>query len=274
LAFDGKDKVVLWNRAAELFFGESSSEAIGKTLARVVGRDAAQALKAVKGKAGVGKTTPITFGAFDGPRQLDVECLPAAAPWAALFLGTELASPQGAAAVRAVPTPRPRRQHLSPAGRLLAQQDLNEELQSRNEELETVNEELQSLNEELSAMEEELRGLGEVSQSANNFLTLLLDTSPDVLIACDADNRVSFWSKAAVQRYRLSPAQAIGADLFDLVPALADAPLQAAAVKARKAGRGLRVAVMHEGVEHVFDPLPATPGKRRGYLLRVLTSAA
>jgi chemotaxis methyl-accepting protein methylase len=157
---------------------------------------------------------------------------------------------------------------------LLAQQDLNEELQSRNEELETVNEELQSLNDELSTMEEQMRGLGEESRRANDFLSLLLNTSPDVLIACDAENRVTFWNRAAIKRYRLSPAQAVGGELFDLVPALGTTPLRAAARKARSAGRGNRVAVEKGGIEYVFDPLPPGTGKRRSYLLRVRAKRA
>jgi two-component system CheB/CheR fusion protein len=152
--------------------------------------------------------------------------------------------------------------------RFRAQQDLNEELQSRNEELETVNEELQSLNDELSTMEEQMRGLGEESKRANDFLRLLLDTSSDVLVACDEDNRVTFWNKAAIKRFRLSPAQAVGGELFDLVPALDTPAVRAAASKVRKAGRGGRVALRVEGAEYIFDPLPAH-GQRRSYLLRV-----
>lgn len=149
-----------------------------------------------------------------------------------------------------------------------ALQDLNEELQSRNEELETVNEELQSLNDELSTMEEQMRGLGEESKRANDFLRLLLDTSSDVLVACDADNRVTFWNKAAIKRFRLSPAQAVGGELFDLVPALDTPALRNASAKVRRAGRGGRVSVKADGAEHIFDPLP-DGGKRRSYLLRV-----
>lgn len=281
VAIDTKDKVLLWNRAAEAFFGEPAAQAIGRTLTRVVGKDTALQFKAAQSNKGVGETSPVECQAFDGPRRLDVECLPAAPPWAALFLGIEAQqakkSKQPVAAVvprqRMARSPAERTRHLTPAARLLAQQDLNEELQSRNEELETVNEELQSLNEEMSAMEEEMRGLGEASQRANNFLTLLLDTSPDVLIACDADNRVAFWSKAAIKRFRLSPAQAVGSELFDLVPALSDAALRAASKKVRQVGGGGRIIVKQDGVEHLFDPLPAGAGKGRGYLLRMRPKA-
>lgn len=151
---------------------------------------------------------------------------------------------------------------------LLEQQDLNEELQSRNEELETVNEELQSLNDELSTMEEQMRGLAEEHRGANDFLRLLLDASNDVLIACDVDNRVTFWNKAAIKRFRLSPIQALGGELFDLVPALDTPPLRAASAKVRKPGRGGRVVVKEPDAEYVLEPLPAA-GKRRRYLLRV-----
>ena len=162
------------------------------------------------------------------------------------------------------------RRKAPPTGeaRFRAQQDLNEELQSRNEELETVNEELQSLNDELSTMEEQMRGLDEESKRANDFLRLLLDTSSDVLVACDADNKVTFWNKAAIKRFRLSPAQAVGGELFDLVPALDTPALRAASLKARKPGRGGRVDLKKDGTEYVFDPLPSK-GKRRSYLLRV-----
>ncbi|HUR24443.1 MAG TPA: chemotaxis protein CheB [Candidatus Thermoplasmatota archaeon] len=152
--------------------------------------------------------------------------------------------------------------------RFRAQQDLNEELQSRNEELETVNEELQSLNDELSTMEEQMRGMDEESKRANAFLHLLLDTSSEVLVACDADNCITFWNKAAIKRFRLSPEQAIGGELFDLVPALATPRLRAASRQARKGGRSRRIAIQQKGVEYVFDPLPGS-GKRRSYLLRV-----
>lgn len=170
---------------------------------------------------------------------------------------------------------RGRHERLARAGkpatgvRVSAQQDLNEELQSRNEELETVNEELQSLNDEMSTMEDEMRGLGEQSRVANDFLRLLLDTSSDVLIACDAENRVTFWNKAAIKRFRLSPAQAVGGELFDLVPALGDAPIRAAVRKVGTPGRSGRVSLKEGATEYLLDPLPAAPGKRRGYLVRV-----
>jgi two-component system CheB/CheR fusion protein len=153
--------------------------------------------------------------------------------------------------------------------KLWAQQDLNDELQSRNEELETVNEELQSLNDEMSAMEEQMRGLGEDSRRTNDFLRLLLDTSPDALIACDANNRVAFWNKAAIKRFRLSPQQAVGSELFELVPALDIPALRAASKKVRLAGRAGRVTLKQEGVEYLFDSLPSGAGNRRSYLLRV-----
>jgi PAS domain S-box-containing protein len=115
---------------------------------------------------------------------------------------------------------------------------------------------------------EQMRGLDEESKLANDFLRLLLDTSSDVLVACDADNRVTFWNKAAIKRFRLSPTQAVGGELFDLVPALSFPALRAASTKVRKPGRGGRVTVKKDGVEYVFDPLPMK-GKRRSYLLRV-----
>jgi len=157
-----------------------------------------------------------------------------------------------------------------PAGEgLAAQQDLNEELQSRNEELETVNEELQSLNDELSTMEEQMRGLGEEARRTNEFLRVLLDTSAEALVACDPDNRVTFWNKEAIRRFRLSPAQAMGGNLLELVPALATPALRAAGKQVRGPGRGGRVEVTKDGVLYVFEPLPHGSSKRRGYLLRV-----
>jgi PAS domain-containing protein len=170
---------------------------------------------------------------------------------------------------RPMPRDAAARAAVTPDERFTAQQDLNDELQSRNEELETVNEELQSLNDEMSAMEEQMRGLGEESRRANDFLRLLLDTSPDVLIACDADDKVLFWSKAAIKRFRLSPQQAVGGKLFDLVPALDHPALRAASRKVRQAGRASRVELTHEGDECLFDSLPGVTGSRRSYLLRL-----
>lgn len=86
-------------------------------------------------------------------------------------------------------------------------------------------------------------------------------------MACDADNRVTFWNKAAVKRYRLSSAQAVGSELFELVPALSTPQLRAACSKVRRAGGG-RASVRAAGVAYVFDPLPGG-GRRRGYLLRI-----
>jgi chemotaxis methyl-accepting protein methylase len=174
-------------------------------------------------------------------------------------------------AVRPHRVPRPR--GVADENGSLAQQDLNEELQSRNEELETVNEELQSLNDELSTMEEQMRGLGEESQRTNDFLRVLLNTSSDILIACDASNRVTFWNRAAIKRYRLSPEQAVGGELFDLVPALGTAAIRAASRKVRAMGKTSRVALKQTGAEYRFDPLPSGAGKRRGYLLRVRVGA-
>jgi two-component system CheB/CheR fusion protein len=269
LAVDAKGKVLMWNRAAEAFFGKSARQVTGKSLAAAVGKTTAAQLKAALGNKGVGQTSPVDCDSVDGPRRLNVECLPAAPPWAALFLGVDARHGAGKATRRDTPARPLRKPHLTPAAKLLAQQDLNDELQSRNEELETVNEELQSLNEEMSAMEEEMRGLGVESQRANNFLRLLLDSSPDVLIACDADNRVAFWSHAAIKRFRLSPEQAVGRDLFDIVPALDDAPLRSAARQVRASRKGGRIALKHGGEEFLFDPLPLEDGKRRSYLLRI-----
>lgn len=174
--------------------------------------------------------------------------------------------------VDATPSPRRNGGHR-PKGdaRYRHQQDLNEELQSRNEELETVNEELQSLNDEMSTMEEQMRGLAQESRLANDFLRLLLDTSPDVLLACDEGNRVTFWNKAAIKRFRLSSAQAVGGELFDLVPALSTPALRAAVRRARSKGPSRRITVKEKGTEYHLDPLPGAGGKRRGYLLRVRT---
>ncbi|HUR61203.1 MAG TPA: chemotaxis protein CheB [Candidatus Thermoplasmatota archaeon] len=158
--------------------------------------------------------------------------------------------------------------------RLGAQQDLNDELQSRNEELETVNEELQSLNDEMSAMEEQMRGLGADAERANDFLRLLLDTSSDAVIACDADDQVLFWSKACIRMFRLSAAQAVGGKLFELVPALDTPAVRSAARKVREAARVGHASVTQEGKELVFDSLPAGGQRRRGYLLRVRSVAA
>lgn len=271
VAIDAKDKVLLWNRAAQTFFGKAPGKALGKPLATAVGLETARQLKATMRNQAPGKAAPVECKAFDGPRILNVECLPGDWPMAALFLGTEMRP----TATELHPSPRRGavqsvrgRPHTADA-RLVAQQDLNDELQSRNEELETVNEELQSLNDAMSAMEEEMRGLGEESRRANDFLRLLLDTSSDVLIACDADNRVAFWNDAAIKAYRLSAQQAVGRELFDLVPALAHAALEAASQKVRTAGRGSRVKVTQGRAQFVFDPLPQGAGKRRGYLLRV-----
>lgn len=171
--------------------------------------------------------------------------------------------------------PAPVRARAGPGdAKLWAQQDLNDELQSRNEELETVNEELQSLNDEMSAMEEQMRGLGEESRRTNDFLRLLLDTSPDALIACDASNKVAFWNKAAIKRFRLSPQQAVGSELFELVPALDMPALRAASRKVRQAGRAGRVTLRQDGLEYLFDSLPAVAGNRRSYLLRVRPTSA
>ncbi len=205
----------------------------------------------------------------DGPGVEAPASSPGTSPALGRRRGTRSSVAAGGASFAAVP-PRLSAGETS----FLAQQNLNEELQSRNEELETVNEELQSLNDEMSTMEEKMSGLGEESRRANDFLRLLLDTSPDPLIACDANNRVTFWSKAAVKRFRLSSMQAVGGELFDLVPALGVAALRAASSKVHKAGRGGRVVVKQGGFEYLFDPLPSTgAGKRRGYLLRVRTKA-
>jgi two-component system CheB/CheR fusion protein len=271
LSIDAKDKVLLWNRAAETFFGKAAKQAMGKTLSKLVGNAAARHLKAVmKGKV-PGQAIPVGFHSVDGPRLLEVECLAAAPPAVALFLGVQARQDAvGPSPSRRVGPIRPAgARRLTAEARLLAQQDLNDELQSRNEELETVNEELQSLNDAMSAMEDEMRSLGEESRRANEFLRLLLDTSSDVLIACDADNRVAFWNKAAIKQYGLSPAQAVGHELFDLVPALGQASLQAASRKIRAAGRDGGMKLTQDSTEYVFDPILAGAGRRRSYLLRV-----
>lgn len=267
VAVDAKGRVVAWNRAARDLFGKAAGQALGKTLGRAVGARTARQLQATLRERGTGHTLPVRCDGPGGQRWLDVECVAAEPPATALFLGT--AAPLAEPRPQARPAARGRARHATAEARFQAQQDLNEELQSRNEELETVNEELQSLNDELSAMEEQMRSLAETSRRANDFLRHLLDTASKAFIACDADNRILFWNKAAVKRFRLSSAQAVGGKLFDLVPALDQAPLRAAARKVRQPGRNGHVTVARGGVEYMFDPLPSEPGSGRNYLLRV-----
>ncbi len=271
VAIDAKGDVVLWNRAAQAFFGKPAGKVVGHPLAGAVGAATARQLMATMRNPIPGQAIPVECESLEGRRVLDIECMPGVAPAVVLFLGSEVRSER----IKAAPEDHQGIVRLTRAtprtaeAKLLAQQDLNDELQSRNEELETVNEELQSLNDAMSAMEDEMRGLGEESRRANDFLRLLLDTSEDVLVACNADNQVVFWNDAAIKAYRLSSAQAVGHELFELLPAMAVAPLKAAAAKARKAGRAGGVKVAHGGSDYLFDPLPSGAAKRRGYLLRV-----
>lgn len=110
------------------------------------------------------------------------------------------------------------------------QQTLNEELQSANEELETTNEELQSANEELATLNEEIRTRGEELERVSLFLRAILDNAFDAVISCDRHNKITFWSRAATKVFRLSEAQAVGEDLFTLVPVI-DVPAVRAAIR-------------------------------------------
>ncbi|MES2154730.1 MAG: chemotaxis protein CheB [bacterium] len=271
VAIDRKGNVELWNPAAQALFGKRQAQVMGKPLVGAVGDETARQLRATMRNPVPQQAVPVECTGVGGRRILEVECLPGAAAGSTVFLGSEVrpevsmpVAQTYEGLVRAGRRPPP-----TAAAKLLAQQDLNDELQSRNEELETVNEELQSLNDAMSSMEDEMRGLGEEARRANDFLRLLLDTSSDVLIACNADNRVAFWNDAAIKAYHLSSVQAVGKELFGLLPSLAHAPLKVASRKARASGRTGRVKVLHGGLEYSFDPLSSRSGSRRGYLLRV-----
>ncbi len=264
--------VVSWNRAAEDFFGMLAGQAIGKSLPNAVGAKVARQLRAAM-KAGTGEGTQVVVEDEGprGPRRLHVECLSASPPTAVLFLAT---TSHGAG-----PTPKPSQEvrhmvrvgGLYPAsGALLrSPQDLTQELHWRSDEMEILNDELLSINDEFSASEAATRAaLGRWSGS-DTMLRQVIDTASRPFILCDSENVVVIWNTAAVRMYGLSSLQAVGKELFGLVPALNRVALRTASSRARKPGPSRASHFVQDGTEYSIDPMAARAGKRRHYLLRV-----
>lgn len=270
LAISRSGDVVLWNRAAEDFFGVVAGQAMGRSLAKAVGTETARQLRAVMNAGRQGGNVIHAEGRGpSGLRKLTLECLPAKAPAAFLFLATprpvESTSFQRG---RPMVNLKPRRPFSG--ARRRSPSELQDELQWRSEELETLSEELEGLTEELSAVEAAAERGARVAARSDAMLRRVLDKAARPFILCDPKNLVLLWNHAAVKRYGLSSAQAVGKDLFRLVPALDDRPLRLATGKARKKGTSGSLRLTQKGEQFLVDPFPA-PGRGRSYLLRVGT---
>jgi PAS domain S-box-containing protein len=165
--------------------------------------------------------------------------------------------------VKSGPRQRPSGVHARPP------KDLAEELRWRSDELETVNEELTSINDELSAAERAAQGAARRAQRSDRLLRQTLDTAARPFILCNPDNRIVLWNRAAARRYGLSAVQAVGKELFALLPGLDHRALRKACLKARTAEGARPESVTQGGERYLVDPFPGLASGRRHYLLRV-----
>jgi PAS domain S-box-containing protein len=151
--------------------------------------------------------------------------------------------------------------------------ELAKELHWRSDELETLNEELRSLNDELAVAEATHRGIRRAAKRADTKLRQVIDTAARPFILCDSDDVVVLWNRAAAIRYGLSSMQAVGSDLFAVVPSLDNRPLRDACFKAAGRRKPGTWRVTQKGRQYLVDTVPSEAGKRRHYLLRVGSTA-
>lgn len=104
----------------------------------------------------------------------------------------------------------------------------NEELRSLNEELESSKEELQSLNEELSTVNQQLEIKLHELEISNSDLQNLLISSDIATICLDQSLRIKWFAPAAQKQFRFI-ASDIGRPISDLLSAIEDSELIAAA---------------------------------------------
>lgn len=247
---NARHRIMLWNKAAAAFFGVSSPDALGKTASQVVGPKFWDALCQAVEDAGSSKRSPGVTRLGHGPnvadqRYLDLDWIEFTGPHESrngfLFVAVDATDrhrrekvPSGRERtnekvlmrnIGAEEALRSAHEELHVVNEQLQstsqeQQTLNEELESRNEELETVNEELQSLNEELNTLNEEVGTRIAEADRLTAFLGTVLDLSPVSIIGCDTKDRVTSWNEMATKEFRLSEDQAMGKDLFELLPVL------------------------------------------------------
>lgn len=247
---DADDRVAVWNEAAAGFFGVRPGDAVGRPISEVIAEEFWDGLQRAVAHAEdddepVGEKR-LDYTPSDGPRRyVDLEWIHVDEgeedpQEGILFLGIDAtdrhdpgAEPDGGRRSRIVPHKtadpdadlRAANVGLKALNERLQSksqefQTLNEELESRNEELATVNEELQSLNEELNTLNEEVGARIAESERLTAFLRTILDLAPHSVIGCDENDRITFWNAVARDKFRLSEEQAVGKDLFDLVPVL------------------------------------------------------
>lgn len=304
ITLDADRRVTLWNRAAEAFFGLKSEAALGKPYVEVLeGVSGDRLSKAVKQALGEMRTVDLAGvpckARHEPARYLDLTISPLAEAGArageVLLAGVDttarhegearqrelLAKLRKSAAetARANEALQATNEELETLNEELQsaaeeQQTLNEELQSSNEELETTNEELQSTNEELSTLNEEMRVRTEELERVTSYLRGVLDSAPDSVIVCDDDDRITFWSQNAAALFRLSDAQAVGRDLFEIVPALDADPVRAAVrqVRAKREPVVVEDIVLTPGHTRArlgLSSVVSKAGKPRGYVLIV-----
>lgn len=300
-AVNSRHRIVLWNKAAGAFFGVSSANAAGKPASQVVGPKFWEALCQAVEDAGPSRRssgkTRLAYGAKAADqRYLDLDWIEFTGPHE---------SRSGFLFVAVDATDRHRREHV-PRGHENAtekvlmrnigaeealrsaheelqvvneelqstsqeQQTLNEELESRNEELETVNEELQSLNEELNTLNEEVGTRIAEADRLTAFLRTVLDLSLTSIIGCDTKDRVTSWNAVATKEFRLSEDQAMGKDLFKLLPVL-DVPAVHDLVRATTENPVAKVSVgrgLPDLLSIRLGVVRDRSGRRQGYCLRV-----
>lgn len=303
---DAARKTILWNRAAESFFGVNAPEVLGKPISDALGAQFWDDLKESVQEAGAGQgAARATRLAHQSPglqpRYLDVDWIrfrdAGQSTEGILFVAVEAiegrekgASPNDLV----VSTRRTARWTMEATEELQAaneeletlneelqstseeQQTLNEELESRNEELETVNEELQSLNEELSTLNEEVGVRVSEADRLAAYLRTILDLAPNSVIGCDLRNRIAFWNEVAARDFRMSEAQVVGKDLFKILPAL-DVPAVRKMVQAQSGKPQVRVSkgpVNPGWLDLRLGVVRDQAGRRKGYCLRVLEEAS
>lgn len=297
---DGAKRIILWNKAAEALFGRQSSEAMGTPISDVVGQPFWDGLTRAGRGIAAGRDevrlNRLAFGQGPELRWFDVESIPfkeyGKSNGGFLFVAVDATDRHRAEVFQREMAEQQRRltsesrqatDALQAANEELEtlneelqstseeQQTLNEELESRNEELETVNEELQSLNEELGTLNEEVGVRIAEADSLNGHLRTILDLAPQAIVACDMDNRITFWNSMATKQFRLSETQAAGQNLFDLVPALDLTEIRSPLAGIRRTSHLPIPEVRGQPGEYdvAFGVVRDAAGRPQGYVLRI-----
>lgn len=142
----------------------------------------------------------------------------------------------------------------------------NEELQATNEELASLNEEFQSTNQNLASANVELGAVAKTAKAAADLINEFIQTRLEALVACDADQRVTVFNRAAAEMFGLDPS-CIGRPVALVKVGLAQADVDAFFERAVQTRLTERVAHGSRELDLTIEHVKAKAGGPLGWVL-------